>query len=70
MSKDANVRWKWLKGMHIYTIVGAGGLGLKMIIAADMIRSMYGWPIQDHIVFGVCGSVYLAFGLPLASLPI
>jgi len=63
MSKDANVRWKWLKGMYIYTIIGAGGLGLGMIIAPDMMRSLYGWPVQDPIVFGVCGSVYLTFGL-------
>ena len=49
--------------MYIYTIIGAGGLGLGIIIAPDVVRSMFGWPAQDPIVFGICGSVYLAFGL-------
>lgn len=63
MSKDVRVRWGWLKAMYIYTIIGAGGLGLGIIIAPDVVRSMFGWPAQDLIVLGICGSVYLAFGL-------
>jgi hypothetical protein len=63
MSKNINVRWGWLKGMYIYTIIGAGGLGLGIIIIPDVVRSMFGWPAQDPIVLGICGSVYLAFGL-------
>ncbi len=31
MSKEFNVRWGWLKGMYIYTIVGAGRFGLGII---------------------------------------
>ena len=31
MSKDISVRWSWLKGMYIYTIIGAGGFGLGII---------------------------------------
>lgn len=27
MSQELKVRWGWLKGMYIYTIIGAGGLG-------------------------------------------
>lgn len=63
MSKDTNIRWGWLKAMYIYTIIGAGVLGFGMIIAPDTMRSMLGWPAQDPVVFGICGSVYLAFGL-------
>jgi len=63
MSKDINVRWGWLKGMYIYTIVGAGGFGLGIIIMPDVMRSIFGWPGQDPIVLGVSGSVYLAFAL-------
>jgi hypothetical protein len=63
MSEDINIRWNWLKGMYIFTIVVAGLQGLGMIIMPDVIRSMSGWPTQDPIVFGVCGSVYVAFGL-------
>jgi len=63
MSKELNVRWGWLKGMYIYTIVGAGGFGLGMIIMPEFMRSLFGWPSQDPIVLGICGSVYFAFAL-------
>jgi len=63
MSKELNVRWGWLKGMYIYTIVGAGGFGLGIIIMPDVMRSIFGLPSQEPIVFGVSGSVYLAFAL-------
>ena len=63
MSKNPNVRWGWLKGMYIYTIVGAGGVGLGIIFMPDVMRSIFGWPGQDPIVLGVCGSVYFSFAL-------
>jgi hypothetical protein len=63
MSNDINVRWGWLKGMYIYTIVGAGGVGLGIIIMPDVIRSIFYLPGQDPVVFGVTGSVYLSFAL-------
>jgi hypothetical protein len=63
MSKELKVRWGWLKGMYIYTILGAGGFGLGIIVMPDVMRSMYGWPSQDPIVLGIVGSVYLSFGL-------
>ena len=63
MSKDINVRWGWLKGMCVYTIVGAGGFGLGIITMPDAIRTIFGWPGQDPIVLGVTGSVYLSFAL-------
>ena len=63
MSNGMSVRWGWLKGMYIFTIVVAGLIGLGIIIMPDTMRSMFGFPTQDPIVFGVCGSVYVAFGL-------
>jgi len=63
MSKDMNIRWGWLKGMYILTIIHAGGSGLGMILIPSTIRSIFGWPSQDPIVFGICGSVWVAFGL-------
>src|SRR4030042_6851544 len=63
MSKDANVRWGWLKFMYIYTIVGAGGFGLGIIVIPNVMKSVFRWPSQDPIVFGVTGSVYLAFAI-------
>jgi hypothetical protein len=49
--------------MYFYTVVSAGLLGLGVVLAPDSVISMMGWPSQDPIVFGVFGSVYVAFGL-------
>ena len=63
MSEEFRVRWGWLKFMYIYTIVGAGGFGLGIIFARDALGSALGWPVQDPIVLGITGSVYLAFAI-------
>ncbi len=63
MTKDVKVRMNWLKGMYIYTIVGAGGFGLGMIIIPEVIKSMFGWPVAEPIALGIVGSVYVAFGI-------
>jgi hypothetical protein len=63
MSEYLNVRWEWLKGMYIYTIVGAGGFGLGIIVMPDVMCSIFGWPGQDPIVLGVMGSAWLSFAL-------
>jgi hypothetical protein len=49
--------------MYILTIIHAGGSGLGIILIPSIIRSIFGWPSQDPIVFGICGSVWVAFGL-------
>jgi hypothetical protein len=61
MSQGKNVRWAWLRGMYIYTIVVAGGLGLGIIIMPEATRSMLGWPSQGPIVLGIIGSLYVSF---------
>jgi len=63
MSGDAKVRWGWLKFMYVYTIAGAGGLGAGIIAAPEVMKSTLGFPCQDPVIFGITGSVYLAFGL-------
>ena len=63
MSNNMNIRWGWLKFMYWYTMVGAGGFGLGIITIPDTMRSVFGWPSQDPIVFGITGSVYVAFGV-------
>ena len=63
MSNTINIRWGWLKFMYWYTIVGAGGFGLGIITIPNTMKSVFSWPNQDPIVFGITGSVYLAFGI-------
>ena len=61
--ESMHVRWGWLRFMYIYTIIGAGGFGLGMIFIPGVIQSVFGFPPQDPVVFGITASVYTAFGL-------
>ena len=78
MQEKFKIRWGWLKAMYIYTIVGAGGFGLGIIVLPNFMRTIFHWPSQDPIVYGTTGSVYLAFALvsilgltaPLKFIPI
>jgi hypothetical protein len=63
MSQDSKIRLGWLKGMYIYTIVGAGMCGLGMLVAPEVMKAMFQWPVNEPLAFGVIGSVYTAFGL-------
>jgi hypothetical protein len=63
MSKDTRIRWGWLKGMYIYTIVGAGMCGLGMLAAPEVMKAAFQWPVNEPLAFGVIGSVYTGFGL-------
>ena len=63
MSNDLKIRWGWLRFMYVYTLVGAGGFGLGIIFIPNVMQTIFGWPDQDPIVFGVTGSAYLAFAL-------
>jgi hypothetical protein len=63
MDNQASIRWGWLKAMYIYTLVGAGGFGLGMILLPDQLQSAFRFPPQDPVMLGACGSVFLALGL-------
>ena len=63
MPKDTKIRWGWIMGMYIYTIIVAGLFGLGMIIVPEMIKSKFTWPVEEPVAFGIIGSVYMAFGL-------
>ena len=57
------IRFGWLRFMYVYTIAGAGALGLGIVIVPDAVRSVLGWPAQDPIMLGLTGSVYTAFAI-------
>ena len=63
METDTTIRWRWIRGMYIYTIITVGSLGAGMIIMPEVVKSMLGWPVKEPIAFGIMGSVYVAFGL-------
>ena len=63
MENQIKIRYGWLKGMYIYTAIGAGLSGLGFILVPETSVSLWKMPAQDPINFGILGSVYLAFGL-------
>jgi len=63
MTEPMKVRWGWLRFIYIYTLVGAGGAGLGVLVAPEAMKSALRLPTQDPVVYGVFGSVYLAFAL-------
>jgi len=64
--------------MYIYTIIGAGGFGLGMLLAPNLIESIFSIPVKDPMMYGVTASVWLTFGImsaiglrsPLKFLPV
>ena len=67
MDNSFHVRRGWLKAMYLYTLIGAGGTGFGMVFFPDFMRSTFGMPVQDPVVFKLYGSVLLASGL--AAIP-
>jgi uncharacterized membrane protein len=63
MGIDGSIRVAWLKAMYLYTIVGAGGTGLAMLLLPGPFQSLLGFPAQDPAVFKLYGAVLLASGL-------
>jgi hypothetical protein len=52
-----------LKFLYLYTIFGAGGFGLGIIFMPEFVRSLFRMPVQDPVIFGMTGGVYVAFGI-------
>ena len=63
MNGEPKVRWGWLKGMYIYTIVTAGGLGLAMLAFPGLLQSLLGFPAQPATTLKLYGSIVLGAGL-------
>jgi hypothetical protein len=57
------VRYNWMRFVYAYIIVGAGGLGLGLLVAPNTVLNMLGFPSQEPIWAGVGYSVMLAFGI-------
>jgi hypothetical protein len=49
--------------MYIYTLAGAGGFGLGMVVVPQVIQTLFSWPVGEPIAFRTMGSIYVAFGL-------
>jgi len=49
--------------MYLYTILGAGGCGLGIVIVPEVMKGVFRWPGDEPIALGIVGSVYVAFGV-------
>ena len=65
MSKTNEIKFhpNWLRFMYAYTIVGAGVIGLALLIVPNTMMSLLGIPTEEPIIAGMAYSVWLAFGI-------
>jgi len=63
MSDLSGIRWRWLRFMYLYTILGAGGFGLAMLATPERMKGIFRWPGDEPIALSIVASVYLAFGV-------
>jgi len=63
MPEEMKVRLVWLKIMYAYTLIGAGGFGLGILLVPGLMMKMMGFPAQDPVTLGIAGSVFCAFAL-------
>ncbi len=61
MAKPFAIRRGWMRFMYLYTILGAGGFGIGIVIMPELIKATFRWPGGDPIALGIVGSVYVAF---------
>ncbi len=63
MNDMSGIRWRWLRFMYLYTILGAGGFGLAILVVPEWMKAVFRWPGEESIALSIVGSVYLAFGV-------
>jgi hypothetical protein len=63
MPKPFVIRMGWLRFMYLYTIVGAGGLGLGIVTIPQAVKAAFRWPAHEPVALGIVGSVYVAFAV-------
>jgi len=65
LSKTNEIKFhpNWLRFMYAYTIVGAGVIGLALLIVPNTMMSLLGIPTEEPIIAGMAYSVWLAFGI-------
>ena len=66
MERAEGVRVLWLKVLCWYTVLGAGAVGLWILLAPGSFIAAIGMPGQDPFILGVAGSAWLAFGVVAA----
>ena len=63
MKEVSGIHWRWLRIMYLYTILGAGGFGLALLVMPGRLKMAFRWPGDEPIALSIVGSVFLAFGV-------
>ena len=63
MKEETGIRWRGLRFMYLYTILGAGGFGLALLVIPEPMKAVFRWPGDEPIALSIVGSVFLAFGV-------
>jgi hypothetical protein len=53
----------WLRFMYVWTIIGAGLIGLLYLVMPSTMYSFFGVPAEEPIMAGVAYGVWLAFAI-------
>lgn len=62
MKAIQGIRRRWLRFMQLYTILGAGGFGIALLVIPEMVKMCFQSPTDEPVPLSVVGSVFLAFG--------
>ena len=60
---EGNFRIGWMRFMYAITSVGAGGLGLAMLLIPEVLTDLLGWPFPEPLFPGAYAGCLVAFGI-------
>ncbi|MBN1223600.1 MAG: hypothetical protein JXB23_10140, partial [Candidatus Aminicenantes bacterium] len=63
MNMSIKIRWGWLRFMYVFTLVGAGGIGLGIVFMPGVMIKIFNFPEQDLVILGIVGSTNIAFAI-------
>ena len=49
MTKPFVIRYGWLRLMYLYTILGAGAMGVGIVTVPEAVRAAFRWPADEPI---------------------
>ena len=60
---EGNFRIGWMRFMYALTLGGAGGLGLAILLAPEVLTDLLGWPFPEPLFPGAYAGCLIAFGI-------
>jgi hypothetical protein len=60
---DGNFRIGWMRFMYAITLVAAGGTGVAILLAPEVLTDLLGWPFPEPLFPGAYAGCLVAFGI-------